>query len=59
MNKNAPRYTICLYCDKPATYIRHTQFSGNHPFCTTHAKTESDFNKNDSYKYWEKLKIKK
>lgn len=42
----------CIMCDKPAKYIRHTQFSGSHPFCGEHAKLESDFEESDSYKYW-------
>lgn len=46
----------CIDCDKMATYIRHTQFAGDHPFCTEHAQAERDFmdNKDDST-VWEKL----
>ena len=42
----------CIECNKPAVYIRSTQFAGNHPFCKEHAEKESDFGKNDSYEYW-------
>lgn len=42
-------------CGKKATWIRHTQFAGDHPFCTEHAKKEKDFKKNNSYLFWEKL----
>ena len=34
----------CCICDKEATWIRNTQFTGQHPFCDKHAKKESDFN---------------
>lgn len=47
-----------LYCEcgKPATWVRHTQFSGSHPFCTDHAKQEEDFGKSDtSYFFWKEL----
>ncbi len=38
-----------LYCEcgKPATWVRHTQFSESHPFCTEHAKKEDDVGKSD------------
>lgn len=46
----------CLECDKPAEWVRSTQFAGNHPYCEEHAKKESDFNDEpDSYTYWYKL----
>lgn len=41
--------------DKEAEYIRHTQFSGNHPLCDKHAKEDKNFLVNDSYMGWEKL----
>jgi len=46
----------CLECDEPASWIRHTQFAGDHPFCDKHAKLEEDFGENDSYTFWEELK---
>mgnify|MGYP001023300855 CR=1 FL=1 len=49
----------CIKCGLPATYIRYTQFAGNHPFCTSCAKEEKDFNRYDNYKQWEKIKMKK
>lgn len=42
----------CLMCDKPAEWIRGTQFAGDHPFCDTHAKQEKGFGNADSYEYW-------
>lgn len=43
----------CLECNKPAEWVRRTQFSGNHPYCDEHARQESDFGKEDnSYFYW-------
>ena len=42
----------CLMCDKPAEWIRGTQFAGDHPFCDTHAHQEMGFGVNDSYEYW-------
>lgn len=48
--------TAYARCDKPASYIRHTQFSGSHPFCEEHAKEQKRFLKNDNYEFWEILK---
>lgn len=45
----------CVECDKDATWIRHTQFAGDHPYCTYHAKKQSDFGENDSYTYWSEV----
>lgn len=50
---------IC-FCSKRATWVRMTQFAGNHYFCTAHAKKESDFrggkgSDNDSY-FWKRCK---
>ena len=39
-------------CDKDATWIRSTQFAGDHPFCEEHAREEKDFGINDSYEHW-------
>lgn len=46
----------CLMCSEPATWMRSTQFAGDHPFCEEHAKKESDFNENDSYTFWYEIK---
>lgn len=46
----------CCECGEPATWIRSTQFAGDHPYCTKHAHKEKDFGKNDSYGYWVKIK---
>ncbi len=46
----------CLECNKPATWIRATQFSGNHTYCDECAKRQEDFLKEDpSYFKWEQL----
>jgi len=46
----------CIECEKPATWVRCTQFAGDHPYCEEHARLESDFNDSDSYLYWTELK---
>ena len=48
-----PRYGSgkCLGCGKLATWMRYTQFAGNHPFCDEHAELESDFMDGD----WERI----
>lgn len=46
----------CIECGEPATWVRSTQFAGEHPYCTKHAHKEKDFGKNDSYEYWYELK---
>jgi hypothetical protein len=43
----------CSLCEQPATWMRYTQFAGNHPFCDKHAELESDFNDGD----WEKIEL--
>ncbi len=45
----------CIDCEKPAVWVRHTQFAGDHPFCDQHAKSEKDFGKVDSCTDWERL----
>ncbi|MEK7074529.1 MAG: NUDIX domain-containing protein [Patescibacteria group bacterium] len=48
----------CDLCEKPATWIRRTQFAGTHPFCTEHAKEEKDFGTFDSsYFFWKELSV--
>lgn len=42
----------CLECGAEATWVRSTQFAGEHPYCDQHAKQESDFKQSDSYTYW-------
>lgn len=47
---------ICCECSAPATYIRHTQFAGDHPYCKEHALQQKDFyDEPDSYSYWSKV----
>jgi len=44
----------CCECGKPAEWMRYTQFSGNHPYCTECAKKEKDFPEGDgSYSDWD------
>ena len=43
----------CYWCDEPATWMRYTQFAGNHPFCDKHAELETDFNDGD----WDRIKM--
>ena len=38
----------CVICDEPATWMRYTQFAGNHPFCDKHAELETNFQPNSS-----------
>ena len=45
----------CIECEEVATWIRHTQFAGTHPFCEHHAKLQTDFYNSDSYLDWEEL----
>ena len=45
----------CYWCDKLATWMRYTQFAGNHPFCDKHAELETDFGSEDAD--WENLKM--
>ena len=45
----------CVICDEPATWMRYTQFAGNHPFCDKHAELETDFGSDDID--WEKIKM--
>ena len=42
----------CIFCKKTATWVRYTQFAGDHPMCDEHARKEEDFNKDDSYAFW-------
>ena len=46
----------CIECDKPATWVRSTQFAGEHPYCDQHAQEEEDFLLNDSYTFWYNVK---
>lgn len=47
---------LCGLCGRQATWVRYTQFSGNHYFCLRHAEKESDFGQEDpSYFVWKKL----
>jgi hypothetical protein len=49
----------CVECDQPATWIRSTQFAGDHPYCEHHAQLEPDFNDlPDTYHYWHTVEDK-
>lgn len=46
----------CDDCREKATWVRMTQFAGDHYFCTRHARLQGDFGKEDpSYFYWREL----
>jgi hypothetical protein len=56
VHERVPMTYSCLECDKPAEWMRYTQFAGNHPYCASCAEKESDFNKDaDSYSGWGKI----
>lgn len=47
---------ICNVCDKPAEWVRETQFAGDHHFCDEHARKESNFGQEGSSDFaWKKL----
>lgn len=46
----------CLECGALAVWVRHTQFSGDHPYCQEHAQREKNFGQeNPSYFVWRKI----
>jgi len=47
-------WQMCVMCDQPAQWIRHTQFAGNHPYCEQHALLEPDFLLEDTDTFWTK-----
>lgn len=48
--------TLCLECHDVATWVRRTQFAGDHPYCQEHAEQEDNWGKEDpSYFVWEAL----
>ena len=52
--KDSPKR--CIEEDgKRATWVRRTQFSGDHYFCDRCAKRQKNFGKSDSAFYWEKV----
>lgn len=46
------QYDLYCGCGEPATWIRQTQFSGNHPFCAPCAQKEGDFGKEISGQFF-------
>jgi hypothetical protein len=53
------KFQQCCECDQPATWVRSTQFAGDHPYCEHHAKLEPDFyDPPDSYNYWYEVQDK-
>lgn len=53
-----PKVEKCFECDEPATWVRHTQFAGDHYYCDEHAHEEEDFGKKfgkDTDDYWGKV----
>lgn len=50
--------TKCDMCKEDATWVRLTQFCGDHFFCTKCAEKEKNFKKEDpSYFFWETIKV--
>src|SRR5205085_11013927 len=46
----------CTECGRRATWMRHTQFAAQHPYCTEHAEEQSDFGKGgSSYFFWREI----
>lgn len=45
----------CDCCDENASWVRITQFAGDHHFCDLHALMEEDFGKDDSYAFWSEV----
>jgi len=49
----------CDFCSRPSTWVRHTQFAGDHFFCDVHAMASPNFRMRDaSYSEWEHLSKK-
>ena len=48
---------MCLECGSPASWVRMTQFAGNHPYCGHHAKQEKDFGVDDNSTAWRLLPL--
>lgn len=47
---------ICFMCDKPADFVKSTQFAGLHLYCREHALEQSDFAKDTiGYAFWYRL----
>lgn len=58
---NTPEEYTCMNpgCDKPAVYVRYTQFAGTHYFCEECGPKEDDYACRDSYLFWEDLRNQK
>lgn len=46
---------LCIECFAKATWLRRTQFAGDHPYCDQHAKLEKDFGKEDHSSFWQNI----
>ena len=44
----------CIECDCEASWVRRTQFAGDHFYCLEHAQREPDFGQENSCTIWEK-----
>ncbi|NTV44743.1 MAG: hypothetical protein HGA67_03570 [Candidatus Yonathbacteria bacterium] len=53
--KKEPLYCTEPVCGNPATYVRHTQFTGMHPYCTNHAKKDPCFPNKTEHTSWEEI----
>lgn len=46
----------CGQCSETAAWVRRTQFSGDHYYCTAHAEQQEDFGKEDmSSFFWDQV----
>ena len=49
-----------MICSQSASWVRSTQFAGDHPFCDLHALIEEDFGEEgDSYSFWKEIEMEK
>jgi hypothetical protein len=48
-----------MICEQPASWVRSTQFAGDHPYCDEHALMEEDFGQEDSSTFWKEVDMEK
>ena len=46
---------LCVECSTKATWVRRTQFAGDHPYCDLHAKLEKDFGQDNNCCFWQTI----
>lgn len=49
----------CSDCRKPAVWVRHTQFSGDHFFCDECARKQRNFGSEGDNSFWEGIAVNK